>query len=768
LVPLLGILLCVAAPRLEAQQQDTAALRRAAEQRLGRPISERDIIQRLRDSGMSRQEVQTRLRQMGYDPGLVDRYFDALEGRTPVQGGEASRTLLSALERMGLVARESPLDSLDIGDEARDPLDFDRDMEELPDSGVMRVFGRAVFARASAEFVPVTAGPVDRDYRVGPGDEVSLILTGNVELAYNLDVTREGFIVIPDVGRVSVNGRTLGELENVLVGRLSQVYAGVGTGAGASVFVEVSLGRLRTNQVYVIGEVARPSAYQVSAVASVFDALYQAGGPTDDGSFRRVEVRRGTRVVARVDLYDYLLRGQRTDIRLEQGDIVFVPPAEEQVTIQGSVRRPAIYELLPSEGLQDLIRYAGGFRGDAVVRRIQIDRIVPPALRQPGIDRTLVDVDLADVLSGPPVDLFDGDIVQLFAVSEQRRNRVILTGEVRRPGIYQWESGLTLARLLDRADGVEPSAFESRIHIYRWNEQQARHDMVRVSLDRSAEATLADRDSIVIFSQQDLRREEKVAIYGFVEEPGFFALAPGMSLKDLILAAGGFTHGADITVAHVAREIDPTVRTTEAARLDEVPLFPPMPQPAIDVLTEAASPYWLPSADEFVLRNGDHVFIRKAPGYEEFTAVEVSGEVLRPGTYVLRSRGERIVDMVQRAGGLTNEAYVPGVQLFREGKLVAVDMASALRDPTGHHNLNIEAGDSLNVPRYDPTVLVTGTVAVETRVPYQPGRPYAYYIERAGGFSKNADKGRITVTHQNGERSTVRRTLFIERRPEVR
>ena len=421
----------------------------------------------------------------------------------------------------------------------------------------LEIFGRSLFERETGEFSPDLMGPVDPDYRLGPGDELWLVLTGDVEAIHKLSVNREGMVFIPDVGQVAVNGLTLGQLEDRLYDRLGRVYSGVRRGPDATTRFQVSLGRLRVNQVYVIGEVERPSAYQVSAASTVLDALYQAGGPSLNGSFRAIDVYRGGTRVATVDLYEYLLQGRSTgEIRLEHGDRIFVRPYTRRVTVRGAVRRPAIYELLEGEDLRTAIAFAGGLDATAVVERVQIDRILPPEMRRPGIERVLIDVPLSQVMDpgAAPVELRDGDVVEVFTVADERRHRVVVTGAVHRPGTYEWSEGLTLHQLMDKALGLTEEAYTARAHVSRLVTEDGSRRVIQVPLAGDSTGApwrvflLADRDSIVIYSRAQLRNERFVSIDGFVKHPGHYPLAEGMTVRDLILAAGasrkGPTHGS--------------------------------------------------------------------------------------------------------------------------------------------------------------------------------------------------------------------------------
>jgi protein involved in polysaccharide export with SLBB domain len=729
-----------------------------------------EILERIRQSGMTRSQMRARLQQMGYDPGLIDPYFNAIESGGRLPSGEPTDELLAALERLGLPVRTSRMDTTGLS-----PLELDSiaradslaaDSARM-DSGTLRVFGSQLFQLNRTEFEAPRFGPVGPNYRLGPGDEVQLVLTGDVQAAHTLMVTREGMLFIPNVGQLSVNGLTLVQLEDRLYERLASVYSGVSRGAGATTRFSVSIGTLRANQVYLIGDVNRPGSYDVSSVATVFNALYLAHGPTDRGSYRNIEVRRGGELVRVVDLYDYLIRGDASDdVRLENGDRVFVPPALTQVAIDGAVRRRAIYEMREGEGLRHLLLFAGGPAANALLRRIQIERILPPSQRTPGRTRVIVDVDVATLEAGGDAAVYDGDIVHVLTVPDETRNRLWITGAIRSPGLMEWRPGITLWQAIDRADGLSETAYRARAQVYRLDESDRTRSLLQIPLmigpdgAPQRDLALADGDSIVVLDRAELLNPEIVAIDGFVKEPGVFDLAEGMTLRDLVLAAGGFTHGAYMLEAEIAREPAGMERSDTVAVVYRAPLDAPAG-------TNGAPSSWEPAADEIVLQHGDRVFIRKAPGYESTRQVVLTGEVMLPGRYVLRTREERIADLLARAGGLTSEAYPDGMNVSRRGVTVGAELAEALTQPRGRNNIVLEAGDSVHVPAFDPTVAVKGAVAFEARVLHRPGASMAYYIAQAGGYMDNADKGRTTVTYANGQRATVRSYLGIKDTPDV-
>jgi len=878
-----------------------AAQERAQElirQRTGRSLSQEEILDRIRSSGIGREEARRRLRQAGQDPSLADPYFDRLEGRGDVALPEPTADFLSALQEAGIAgtgagqggggaapgggplfqevegvppgggplraridpesrvrvrhllfpvpatappserermrerAREAHLRILsgepfervaaDLDDVARladlgwlergvmppafDSVAFSLEpgrvsgpvetsygvhLIRVDDRETLEVFGKAVFSRPTSQFQAVTTGPVDPSYRLGPGDELILILTGDVELAYTLEVTREGYVVIPDVGQLPVNGLTLDELEDRLYDRLGQVYSGVTRGPDASTRFDVSLGSLRTNVVFVIGDVERPGAYQVSSLARAFHALHRAGGPTEEGSFRNVQVRRGGGVAARIDLYEYLLRGDASqDVRLEQGDIVFVPGVESQVAVRGRVRRPARFELAEGEGIEEVLHFAGGLEAEAHGDRIQVDRILPPEDRTPDRERVLRDVDLAAVRAGElEFPLRDGDRIEVFGLSAERRNRVQVRGDVWRPGRYEFTEGMTVRELVERAGGLRPAAFRRVAHVVRLDLDTGGTELHRVALepgggDLSSDLELQDRDEVVVFSVDELVASDSVTVSGMVKKPGRYALSRGMTAEDLILAAGGFRRGAHPYRAEVARtRLDLTRSDTLTVRFP-VELRGEIPYPGGQVPSAAGAgdggglgggvpgaggdaPAPIP-AERLPLEEGDWVMVRPVPGFEPTAAVRVTGQVVNPGTYVLEEREETVSQLLRRAGGLTDEAHLEGFRLVRDNLPVGMRLPEALAEPGGPEDVILEDGDSLVVPRFDQTVEVRGAVAFDARVLYHEGWDLGDYLDQAGGPLDVADDERISVEYPNGERAIVKkRTFFFDRNPEV-
>jgi len=768
-------------PTLPPPSQAQGALQQAIQQNPGLA----DVIrQRLSQSGMTPDQIRARLQAAGYPPTLLDAY---LGGATPGQAQPPPGLQeVAAIQALGLPTVAVQVESL--------PVDTGLvNAAAREGAGARRsaVFGVDVFRRTTTQFLPLLAGPVPADYRLGPGDAVVLILTGEVELAYTLQVTREGFVLIPQVGQVFVSNLTLDQLRGVLRARLGRVYSGLRDG---TTHFDISVANVRANQVYVVGEVNQPGAYQISALGTALTALYAAGGVTEQANMRRIEIQRLGKTAATLDLYGYLLRGDtRSDIRLETGDVVFVPVHGTRVRVTGAVTRPAIYELNAGESLADLIRAAGGFRPDAALQRVSVYRTLPAAQRTPGLPpRTVIDVRLSPVPVGdpvgrdaeirgsvlvPPFAVEDGDSVVADSIPlHGARNFVDIKGNVYLPGRYGLEPGMRLSGLVRRAGGLRPATYAGRAHVERLNPTDSTRFVVPVELPsdstkrRKEDPELREYDIVTIYGRPEMRDSLYVAISGMVNEPGQYPWRAGMTLRDLVLMAHGPKIGAYLKEAEVARlpadrshgELARTVREP----MDSTYLFDR------DTLGRYVGPPGLPfpakGAAEVPLEPFDNVLILRQPDFELQRSVKISGEVRFPGTYALRSKDERLSDLIDRAGGLTPQAYAAGIQFVRilnNAGRIDVDLPRALRDRRSGANVILQPGDSIGVPEFISSVKVAGAVNSPGSVLWKQGRGLGYYIAGAGGYSYRADKGRVSVKYANGELRTRRHTLFFKSDP---
>jgi len=761
-----------------------------------RPELIEQLRQRLITSGMTREQIRARLRAEGYPEDLLDPYLPGATG-TP----EApSSDLYAAVQELGLadsadVSVFRALQSDSLSPAVRDSLLRERGMiagdslgRGYPRRPVVRsdvadslarldsgfnIFGLELFRSGATRIEPSVMGPVDENYRLGPGDRLVLILTGDVETSHLLDVTREGFVVIPQVGQIYVSNLTLGQLNDVLYSRLGRVYSGVRRGASATTRFSLSVSRLRTNQVYVLGEVERPGSYMVSSAGTALTSLYAAGGPTPNGSMREVQIKRGGRVVTTVDLYDYLLNGDASrDARLETGDIVFVPPRGARVRIIGEVIRPATYEMKPGESLAHLIAAAGGFTASALRNRVQVERVLPPGQRgADGRDRVTIEVTAE---GGPEaasaVPIIAGDVVRVFPVADRVRNTIEVQGNVWNPGRQGLRPGMTITDAIRVAGGPKPDVYLGQVLVSRLRGDSTRVQLRAALRDTSGavigDFALREDDVIELFSLTDFRPERFVAIGGAVRHGGRFPYRRGMTMRDLVLMAGGLTEGAYLAEAEIARlpaqRTGLSTATAFRVPLDSTYLFER--RDGEEYLGAPGLPAAANGAPEIELHPYDNVLVMQQPNWELQRVVTLSGEVRFPGQYALKLRTERLSDLVARAGGLTSEAYAEGtVFTRRKGDVgrVALDAPTALQRPESPENLILMDGDEIMIPQRSNVVTVRGAVNAPNVVAYVPGRDIDYYIRQAGGAAREADEARAFVTQPSGKRETVRRRVFF-------
>ena len=642
------------------------------------------VRQQLLQSGLSEQEIRARLGAAGLPSDALDQFLsgDSIDVATAFDSDA-----LSGLQTLGITAENADgFELVPVTTGLQEEVAGERTLVNgLP------IFGLDVFTRASSLFQPLLSGPVPDDYVLGPGDEMVLILTGEVELVQQLVVTREGFVVVSNVGRISVANLTMAALRVLLRTRLANSYSGIGRG---TVFVDVGLTQLRTIQIYVTGEVAQAGAYQLASVATVTNALYAAGGPTLLGGLREIQVQRRGGDEISLDLYPYLLEGDVSgDVILQQGDVVFVPLSGRRVQLHGSVVRPAHYELAGENDLIDVLRASGGFAPEANRQRVTIHRVVRPSDRGPGSsDRIAIDLGLT-----PSQD----------------------------PGEPRHVGGVLIPPV-----------------------------------------GLQDGDSIVVDRVVDLRDSYYVSIVGMVAAPDTLPWQEGMTLRDLLFLARGPTVGADLREAQVSRLPDER-GLGELAEALMVPLDSSylsqrtpdgqyMGPPGVAFPPAGASP-------EFILQPFDQVLILRQPEFEMPQSVKITGEVSVPGEYTLLSKNDRVADLIARANGLLDTAYLEGARFFRQqddlGRINA-DIPTALDDRTGQANLILQPGDSLHIPEYSPTVVVSGAVNSPVTVLFREGEGFDYYLANAGGYRNDADKGGVSVRYADGLARTRSKFLF--------
>jgi polysaccharide export outer membrane protein len=754
------------------------------------------LQQQMKAMGLTPEQVRARLKEQGYPENLLDNYMSGakISDSTLVPNDQ----VFAAMRALGVgdslavdslrktaarfrerraVADSAFLDTLsrlvknDTIKEAVRRLLRSREAQMAQVDSGYTVFGLNLFTNENTLFNPNLAGAVDPNYRIGPGDKMALFLTGDFEQAYQLEVAREGFVVIPSVGQLGVVGLTKAQLEDLLRARLGRAYSGIGRG---TLRFSLAISQVGSNQVVVTGDVTQPGSWLVSRTGTLMSALYAAKGPTPSGSFRRIELRRGDRLITTFDLYDYLVRGDPTrDPRLESGDVVFVPPRGPQVRIAGAVLRPATYELKPGETLASLITMAGGFAATADRRTIQIDRIVPPEQRgSSGSDRRLVAVssDLFATGNGPAEPLQNGDIVRVFEVPLRLSNRVGVDGNVWTPGAVGFRQGMHLSQALRGAGGLKPDSYLGEVQVTRLRPDSSRQMLRTAAFDTTGavadDFVLMDGDQIRVFSLTDFRPKRYVTISGAVKNSGRIPYTDGMTLRDLVLLAGGPLESALLSYAEIAR-----LPENRAGGVTAVPI-----RVALDssYLFERFTggrylgPPGIPApsarAPEIPLEPYDAVLIFRQPNWELERLVSIYGEVRYPGRYTLNTKAERISDLLTRAGGLTNNGYADGIvfiRSFNDVGRIGIDLPAVLRNPNYVDNITLVDGDSIFVPQYSAVVQVRGAVNSPVGVAYVKGADLDFYIRSAGGGTVKADVRRAFVTQPNGKVESRNRHLGL-------
>jgi polysaccharide export outer membrane protein len=742
------------------------------------------IVAQIRSSGLTSDQIRARLQAMGFSEPVINQILgigsdttvseDFLSAARALGVRDAVRADSLAGERARTAEEEALLASL--GEAVKDDTLRNAIQQLLNaraprriggDSG-FNLFGREVFARKTTQFDAAISGPLPPDYRIGGGDKFSIALTGDVEATLPLVVTPNGIAFLGGVGEIQAGNLTFEQLRSLVTGRLANRYSGISTGR---VKVSVLPTELGTNQIFVLGDVMVPGAYPVARLGTVLTALYAAGGPSQDGNGRAIDVKRNGRVVATLDLYDYLLTGSSTsDVRLDNGDIVFVRPRGPRVRIAGAVVRPATYELMESETLADAIRLAGGFLPEAERRRLQIERVVPPAERmRVGSDKEIIDISSPTLAT----KIESGDVVRVFTVADRVSNQIDIGGTgVWRPTRIAFTDGMRLSQAIEGAGGTKPDAYLGNVQISRLQPDSTRR-MTRVSLRADGkpadDVVLTPHDVITVYSIQEFRTQRFVKVGGAVRKPTEIPYQEGMTLRDAVMAAGGLEESALLTHAEIARlpesRANGVTATTIPVSLDSTYLFERGP----DGKYQGPPGVPVPSArvPDVVLQPYDAVSILRQPDFEYQRTVTVAGRVKFPTTYSLKTKTERLSDILARAGGLAADADSSAIIFYRKrdstGR-VGVNLPRVLRNPNDIDNLILVDKDSIYIPAYNPVVMVRGEVnSKATAVAFVKGANLDYYIRSAGGGTAQADEKRAYVLQPNGKVQTKRRSLLLFR-----
>jgi polysaccharide export outer membrane protein len=623
-------------------------------------------------------------------------------------------------------------------------------------------FGYNIFQYPASTFEPVLNVATPASYVLGPGDEVILSVWGDTKLYYQLQVNREGNILIPDVGPLAANGMTIQQLREKMLRRMTAVYSSLRNGErGATSFLDVSLGKLRTIQVFVLGEVRKPGGYSLSSLSTALQALYISGGPTIIGSLRNIEIVRNGKIVSTMDFYDYALKADKSkDIHLQDGDIVVVRPVGKRAGVTGYVLRPAIYELNESETLGDLLKLAGGLRLDAYIDRIHVERLIPFDERK-NYPNNYLDFDIhfaaKEEMEASKFEIRNGDIVTFFQVGLLPENRVTITGNVKKPGTFELKADMHVADLIMEADSLARNTFAERGTLFRLLPNLRREVISfnpRLALSGETENNieLKNEDSIIIYQESQFFPEHTVSVGGAVRKPGIYPRHDSMTVADLVVMAGGLRQDASKEDWELAR-----IDTTKIGSLSKIMKF------------SVGEDYWEnQGAQQILLQDLDHLMVPSNPKFNRQRVIVVSGYVFYPGAYALRYEGERLASIIKRAGGIRPGAYLEGSTLIRKWNragLVPIDFIKALADTESLENVELIDGDSINIPFKQEVVLVRGEVFVPSAVVHKKGASLLYYLDQAGGTTDSADEERIVVTLPNGRK--WQRGWFILPDPDI-
>ena len=770
---------------------------------------------------------------------LTDPQIDLLLRRAGAQGYNEF-DILKIAQSQGFTLDE--IDKLDkrfksaknvnrIAETATAPLEETRLRKQwLQDIEVFReidsdVFGYNVFRGTSfLSFQSNLNLPTPSDYILGPGDKIFIDIYGESEAYYQVEVSPEGNALLENIGPVSLSGLRLNDAKNRLKNKLRKIYTGISSGKTS---INISVGIPRAIRINIAGEVQLPGTYNFSAFNTLYNALYVAGGITEDASLRDIRLYRNNKLISSVDVYDFLKSGDMsTDVRLDNGDLILVGTYKNRVTIKGNVITPGRFEFIEDESLLDLINYAGGFRENAYRKSVKITRIFDDKLK-------IVDVN-SDQFEF--FNLKSGDIVEVGQIINKFENKVVIKGSVYRPGIYSFEEGLSLKKLIEKSEGLKPDTYFEKAIITRTNEDLSTTTIsfnLRNELSKNDDQIFLKQDDVVsISSINDLREDRYLEISGEINNPGIYPYSQNIKLNDLIIIAGGLKNKA-------------TLRNIEVSRLKS------SNNNDFDKSSEIMYVNLNENNDSFELKPFDHIIVRKDPSIEALTYANIEGEVKYPGKYAISSRKERISDFIERAGGIKDYAYLKGGTLIRKteffdkksetdkqiddleklkNKLVSssnlskaeeslllrvdeninklktqnssnqdfsdyvkkervseilernlstekyttnmsesigINLESILKNPGSKSDLLVQEGDIIVVPKKLETVRLRGELLYPTTVRHMPSRGLKYYINSSGGFDSKAKRNGTYVVYANGDVARTKKFLFFNLYPKA-
>lgn len=653
---------------------------------------------------------------------------------------------------------------------------YDREYLEMiagKDDGKRKVFGRDIFNNKDLTFEPSMNIATPQNYRLGPGDAVYIDIYGASQKTIESTVTPDGTVVIEGFGPVSVSGLTVAQANSRLRSTLGARYS--------SSRINLTVGQTKTIMVNVMGNVNAPGSYTLSAFATVFHALYMAGGINEIGTLRNIKVYRGGRQITAVDIYDYILNGRLTgNIRLAEGDVIIVGEYDCLVNITGKVKRPMYYEMKRSESVGTVLKYAGGFTGDAYKKSVRL-------VRKAGTQYSVYNVGEFELNT---FKLEDEDSLSVDSVLPRFQNMVEVKGAVFRPGMYQVGGEISsVKQLIEHAEGVTEDAFTPHAVMHRMKADRTLEvlavDLQGILNGSVADIPLRNEDVLYVPSKKELEEEKTITIHGEVMYPGIYKYADNETIEDFVLQAGGLKDAASMKKVDVSRRIINPNATTATDTIARTFTF------------SLKDGFIIDGEQGFTLQPFDEVYVRTSPGYVEQSNIKVEGEILYPGEYTLSQKDQRLSDIISQAGGFTKWAYIKGARLERtitpderlrmqtvqkmlsvqnaEGDTInvsqldlgstyyfAIDMEEAIKNPGSSSDVVLRKGDRIIIPQFTNSVKINGNVMYPNTVTYQKGKSVNYYVKQAGGYGNRAKKSKTYIIYMNGAVAQVGRGVKIE------
>lgn len=705
-------------------------------------------VKRLQATGASQQQILTELAAKGVTREQAERIYADYQAQGATQTGTVVNTESRTRELSEPIEPEVIV------------------VQETPSRGPISVFGKNLFASKNLTFQPNMNMPTPENYELGAGDEVIIDIWGNSELTVRQEISPDGYINVPNIGPIYLQGMDIKEASAKIKTAFGRIYSDLRS-AHPRTFIKTSVGNVRSIKVNIMGEVVLPGTYTLSSFASVFHALYSAGGINDIGSLRNVKVFRKGQLEKQVDVYDYLLSGDSSgDIILKENDIIKVEPYTKRVQINGQVKRPMIYEMLENEPMSRLIEYAGGFTSDAYKKNLQLTRLGTT-------ERKVYTVEMIQYES---FTLQDGDEVSVGSILERYENRVEISGAVFRPGAYALDERVrTLKDLVIIAEGPTEDAFLGRAILNRENPDLSRTvesvDLGKLLTGEIPDIVLKRNDRLYVMSEDALRQDYTVTLEGEVMNPGTYPYALNMSIEDLIITGGGLRESASLMKVDVARRTRDPLATNASITTSEIYSF------------TIENGLVITGDKGFTLHPFDIVAVRRSPGYQEQERVSLLGEVVFPGNYSKKKQNERLSSFIKRAGGLTPEAYIKGATLVRQmdareqtmseaalrlskqsirdsimidsidltrtSYYVGIDLEKILEKPGRNGDIVMKAGDVVHIPIMNNVVKISGGVMYPNAVTYREDMSMNEYIDNAGGFVSRARRSKVYVVYMN-------------------